>query len=190
MKRHLPLIVAAALLFIVDRPAFAHDTNDVPRTRLEAFEATTGRVIIKGTEELGSITTKNGHLTVKLHEYRDVPSNQRQFGIAVVVRQNELTEDTTTVDEDELEAFIAGIDYVSKADPSISSLNHFEAYYASRAGLRVASYSSRRTSGVEASVTSSRYLRSKTWLNMSQLAQFKNLVEQAQTKIEAIRKTR
>lgn len=190
MKRHLPLIVAAALLFIVDRPAFAHDTNDVPRTRLEAFEATTGRVIIKGTEELGSITTKNGHLTVKLHEYRDVPSNQRQFGIAVLVRQNELTEDTTTVDEDELEAFIAGIDYVSKADPSISSLNHFEAYYASRAGLRVASYSSRRTSGVEASVTSSRYLRSKTWLNMSQLAQFKNLAEQAQTKIEAIRKTR
>ena len=127
---------------------------------------------------------------MKLHEYRDVPSNQRQFGIAVLVRQNELTEDTTTVDEDELEAFIAGIDYVSKADPSISSLNHFEAYYASRAGLRVASYSSRRTSGVEASVTSSRYLRSKTWLNMSQLAQFKNLVEQAQTKIEAIRKTR
>ena len=99
---------------------------------------------------------------IKVHEYRDVPSNQRQLGIAVVVRQNELTEDTTTVDEDELEALLAGIDYVSKADPSISSLNHFEAYYASRAGLRVASYSSRRTSGVEASVTSNRYQRSKT----------------------------
>ena len=189
MKRIL-FIAIVALLFPFTRPASAHDTNDLPRTRLEAFETTTGRVIIKGTEELGSITTKNGNITVKVHEYRDVPSNQRQLGIAVVVRQSELTEDTTTVDEDELEALLAGIDYVSKADPSISSLNHFEAYYASRAGLRVASYSSRRTSGVEASVTSNRYQRSKTWLNMSQLAQLKNLVEQAQTKIEAIRKTR
>ena len=54
----------------------------------------------------------------------------------------------------------------------------------------MASYSSRRTSTVEASLTSNRYQRSKTWLNMSQLAQFKNLIEQAQTKIEAIRKTR
>lgn len=188
MKR----LPSVAILWLLTLPfsSHAHDTNDVPRTRLEAFEATTGRVLIKGTEELGSITTKNGHITVKVHEYRDVPSNQRQFGIAVVVRQNELTEDTSTVDEDELESLIAGIDYVSKADPSISSLNHFEAYYASRAGLRVASYSSRRTSGVEASVTSHRHLRSKTWLNMSQFAQFKNLVEQAQTKIEAIRKTR
>lgn len=189
MKRHL-LPIAAILLATVALPATAHDTNDVPRTRLEAFEATTGRVIIKGTEELGSIATKNGTLFVKVHEYRDVPSNQRQFGIAVVVRQSESMEDTTTVDEDELEALIAGIDYVSKADPSISSLNRFEAFYASRAGLRVASYSSRRTSNVEATVTSQRYQRVKTWLNMSQLAQFKNLVEQAQAKIEAIRKTR
>jgi hypothetical protein len=189
MKRHF-LPITAILLVTVTLPTTAHDTNDVPRTRLEAFEATTGRVVIKGTEELGSIATKNGTIFVMVHEYRDVPSNQRQFGIAVTVRQNESTEDTTTVDEDELAALIAGIDYVSKADPSISSLNHFEAFYASRAGLRVASYSSRRTSTVEASVTSHRYQRSKTWLNMSQLAQFKNLVEQAQTKIEAIRKTR
>lgn len=189
MKRILPL-ATTVLLLSLPCPSRAHDTNDVPRTRLESFEATTGRVIIKGTEDLGSITTKNGLITVKVHEYRDVPSSQRQFGIAVTVRQNELTDDTTTVDEDEIEALLAGIDYVSKADPSISSLSHFEAFYASRAGLRVASYISRRTSTVEASVTSNRYLRSKTWLNMSQLAQFKNLIEQAQTKIEAIRKTR
>ena len=189
MKRILLLAVSLVLLSL-PCPSQAHETNDVPRTRLEAFEATTGRVIIKGTEELGSITAKNGLITVKVHEYRDVPSNQRQLGIAVIVRQNETTEDTTTIDEDELEALLAGIDYVSKADPSISSLNHFEAFYASRAGLRVASYSSRRTSTVEASITSNRHLRSKTWLNMSQLAQLKNLVEQAQTKIEAIRKAR
>lgn len=80
--------------------------------------------------------------------------------------------------------------YVSKADPSTSSLNQFEAFYASRASLRVASYINHRTSTVEASITSNRYLRSKTWLNTSQLAQFKNLIEQAQTKIEAIRRTR
>jgi len=183
-------VAATVLLFSLPCPARAHDTNELPRTRLETFEATTGRVVIKGTDELGSIATKNGVVIVRCHEYRDVPSGQRQLGIAVVVRQNEITEDTTTVDEDEIEALLAGIDYVSKADPSISSLSHFEAFYASRAGLRVASYSSRRMSTVEASITSNRYQRSKTWLNMSQLAQFKNLIEQAQTKIEAIRKNR
>lgn len=167
----------------------AHDTNDAPRTRLEAIELATGRVVIKGTEEIGTLVTKNGEITVRCQEYQDVSASQKILGLAITVRQNDVGEDTTTIDDDEIAALLSGLDYVSKADPSVSSLNHFEAAYTSRAGLRIATYSSRRTSGVEASVTSQRYVRSKNWLSMVHLAQFKNLLEQGQTKLNNIRKS-
>jgi len=106
------------------------------------------------------------------------------------VRQNDEVEDSCTIDGDEVEALIQGVDYISKADPTISSLNHFEAGFNTRGGLRVVSYSSRRTSTTEAVVVSNRYVRSRSLLNLSQLTQFKVLLEQAQAKLDSIRKSK
>lgn len=185
--KHSLLFAVTVLAVALPCVSRAQEVVPVLLTRLETFEATTGRVIVKGTEELGTVTGKNGLTTVKIQEFRDVVGNQRESGLVITVRQNEQTEDTTTVDYDELDPLLKAIDYISKADPNVTSLNHFEAFFTTKAGLRVASYISRRTSTVEASITSQRVNRSKTWINQTQLAEFRILLEQARTKLDALR---
>ena len=79
----IPLMTVAAAVAVFPNVACAQITNFVPLTRLEAFEMVTGRVIIKGTEEIGSVAGKNGLVTVKCEELRDVASNQREFGLVI-----------------------------------------------------------------------------------------------------------
>jgi len=150
----------------------------------------TGRVIIKGTEEIGSVAGKTGLVIVKCVELRDVATNQREFGLIITVRESDQIEDSSMVDSDELDSLLRGVDYISKADPTITSLNDFQAAHATRGGLRVVSYSSRRTSTTEAALISNRYVRSKSLINLPELIQFKVLLEQAQTKLEAVRKSK
>jgi hypothetical protein len=185
--KHILLFSAAVLAVALPFVGRTQEVVPVHLTRLEAFEATVGRVIVKGTEEIGTVTGKNGLTTVKVQEFRDVVGNQRESGLVVTVRQNEQLEDTSTVDYDELDALLKAIDYISKADPNVTPLNHFEAFFTTKAGLRVASYFSRRTSAVEASITSQRVNRSKTWINQVQLAEFRILLEQAKSKLDALR---
>jgi hypothetical protein len=182
------LLFAETVLAVTLSPlGRAQEVVPVHLTRLEAFEATAGRVVVKGTEDVGTVTGKSGVTTVKIQEFRDVAANQRESGLVITVRQNEQIEDTTTVDYDELDPLLKAVDYISKADPNVTSLNHFEAFFTTKAGLRVASYFSRRTSNVEASITSQRINRSKTLINQVQLAEFRILLEQAKTKLEALR---
>jgi len=185
--KHILLFAATILAVVLPCVSRAQEVVPVHLTRLEAFEATTGRVVVKGTEDLGTVTGKNGLTIVKIQEFRDVIGNQRESGLVITVRQSEQLEDSTTVDYDELDPLLKAIDYISKADPNVTSLNHFEAFFTTKAGLRVASYISRRTSTVEASITSQRANRSKTWINQTQLAEFRILLEQAKAKLDALR---
>jgi len=186
---HAHLILAAiACMAALPFPAQAEETNSLPKSRLEIFEATTGSVIIRGTDEVGSVAGKFGLVTVKCKEARDATTNQREFGIAVTVRMNDQDEDTTVVDYDELDSVLRGLDYIAKADWSISSLSHFEAGFTTRSGLKLASYSSRRTGTIEAAVISNRILRCRASLTMAQLAQIRVFIEQAKSKIELIQK--
>ncbi len=92
------------------------------------------------------------------------------------------------VDYDELEALIRSTDYVSKVEWSVTPLSHFEAGYTTRSGLKVASYSSRRSATIEAFVLSNRLVRSRSSMTVAQLAQVRLLLEQAKAKIEVLQK--
>jgi hypothetical protein len=184
------LLLALALLPLSSPPASRADETNAPRTRFEAVEAVTGRVMIKGTEDIGSVAGKTGVVLVRCAELRDAATGQREYGLIITVRQNEQLEDTSVIDGDEVAALLQGVDYISKADPRISSLNHFEAAYTTRSGLRVVSYSSRRTSTTEAAVSSNRYTRSRALLNLGQLSELKTLLEQAQAKLDSIRQAK
>jgi len=166
----------------------AQETNSYPKANLELFEATTGIVLIRGTDEAGVVPGKTGGITLKCREARDVATNRREFGVAVIVTQSEGYEDTTVVDYDELDALIRALDYVGKVDWAISSMGHFEASYTTRSGLKLASYSSRRSGTVEAFAMSNRLVRSRVQLTLAQLAQIRIFLEQAKAKIETIQK--
>jgi len=186
---HSQLILAASVcLAALTSSARAEETNAFPKSHLEIFEATTGTVIIRGTDEIGSVAGKFGLVTIKCKEARDATTNQREFGITVTVRENEQMEDTTVVDYDELDSLLRGLDYISKVDWSISSLGHFEAAYTTRSGLKLSSYSSRRTGTIDAAVISNRNLRCRSPMSMAQLAQVRVFIDQAKSKIELIQR--
>lgn len=188
MKRTCLVILVAVGVLLLPLIAVAQETNAYPKTRLENFEATTGVVLIKGTDEMAAVPGKFGGVTVKCREVRNAATNLREFGAIVIVTQAEGLEDTTYVDYDEMEALLRGIDYVSKVDWSVTSLGHFEAAYITKAGLRVASYSSRRSGTIEAVVVSNRMLKSRCPMTMAQLAQFRTAIDQTKERIELIQK--
>ena len=117
-----------------------------------------------------------------------MPPATAEFGVAVIVTQAEGYEDTTVVDYDELEALIRALDYIGKVDWAISSMGHFEAGYTTRSGLKLASYSSRRSGTIEAYALSNRLIRCRVQLTMAQLTQVRTFLEQAKAKIEVIQK--
>ena len=188
MKRFALFVAVGLVMSIVTSASRAQETNSYPKSNLEIFEATTGVVLIRGTDEAGVVPGRSGSITLRCREVRDVATNRREFGVAVIVTQAEGYEDTTVVDYDELDALIRSLDYISKVDWAISSMGHFEAGYTTRSGLKLASYSSRRSGTIEAYALSNRLIRSRVQLTMAQLTQVRTFLEQAKAKIEVIQK--
>jgi hypothetical protein len=188
MKRFGLFVVVGIVIFLLTGVGRAQETNSYPKSNLEIFEATTGVVLIRGTDEAGVVPGRTGSITLKCRETREAATNRREFGVAVIVAQGEDYEDTTVVDYDELDALIRSLDYISKVDWAISSMGHFEAGYTTRSGLKLASYSSRRSGTIEAYALSNRLLRSRVQLTMAQLTQVRTFLEQAKAKIEVIQK--
>jgi hypothetical protein len=188
MNRLVSFIAAGVAVSIFACAARAQETNSYPKSNLEIFEATTGIVLIRGTDEAGAVPGKFGGVTLRCREARDVGTNRREFGVAVIVTQAEGLEDTTVVDYDELDALIRSLDYIGKVDWAVSSMSNFEAGYTTRSGLKLASFSSRRSGTIEAFVLSNRLVRSRVQMTLAQLSQIRIFLEQAKAKIEVIQK--
>ena len=176
-----------AILFTC-APTFAQETNSYPKSRLETFEANTSTLLIKGTDDMGVVVGKVGAVTVRCRESKDVSTGQREFGVIVTVTQAEGIEDTTVIDFDELDGLLRALDYISKVEWSVTSLGHFEASFITKSGLKASTYSSRRTTTVEALIMSNRLMRSRAFLTTTQLAQFRTLIDQAKTRLEIIQR--
>jgi len=77
-----------------------------------------------------------------------------------------------------------GIDFMSKADYGLSPLPGFDATYTTRAGLRVAAYTSKRSETIQP------YIQSNTSgrldLTANQLAELRSLIQQAKTNLDSL----
>jgi len=166
------------------------ETNIYPKSRLELAEERTGVVLVRGTENVGSVAGNRGEVQVQVRETKDVTSNQRDYGVIITVFQGEGTASATYVDYDELPTLIQNLDYVSKANWTLTSLGHFDASYTTRAGLRVVTYSSTRSGLIEGAVVSQRVLRSRASLTTAQLDLLRNTLEVAKTKIDELQKVK
>lgn len=188
MKRFcLSLVAALAALLPL---AAADETNSYPKSNLELYEATTGLVLIRSTDDMGGIVGKTGAVNVRCREIRDASSGRREHGVLVSVTASDNVEDTTVVDYDELDALIRAMDYVGKVDWSITAMHHFEAGYTTRSGLKVATYSSRRSGTVEAFALSNRLNRCRSNLSTAQFAQLRVLLEQAKARLDVLLRER
>src|SRR5258706_2922259 len=187
----LSAIIIATLYSFVALPLLGQETNLwqlPPPTRLEAFEAKTGIVQVQGSAQMGTIPVKAGGVSVKCREVREPSTGLRESGLVISVRENDQLEDTNVVDYDEIDSWLGGIDFISRADHSVTPLPHFEAVYRTRALLQVSTYSSRRTGTIESAIQSSRINRATALLSLQDLAKLRQLIEQSKAKLDALRK--
>jgi hypothetical protein len=179
-----------SVVFLAAADARADETNIYPKSNLEFFEERSGVVLIRGTDNVGSVPGRRGEVLVQVRETKDMTFNQRAYGVIVTVAQGDGVANATYVDYDELPALIQNLDYVGKVNWSLTSLSHFDASYTTRAGLRVATYSSNRSGLIEGSVVSQRLPRSRAGLTTAQLEILRSTLEVAKTKIEELQKVK
>jgi len=165
----------------------AEDTN-APKTKLEAFEAQTGVTIVKGSVLIGAVNAENGVVSIRCKESKDARTGRKESGLAIEVKEGEIQADTTIIDYDELDSFLDAIDYVSKVDYRVTALPFFDVIYTTKAGLRIAAYSSTRSPGtIQAALHSNHILHTRVLLSPQQLARFQSLIQESKTKLDSLR---
>jgi hypothetical protein len=166
--------------------AHAQVTN-APRTELDAFEAGTDTVIVRGSADLGAVTTAAGTVSVRCKESVEAGSGRKLQGLAVTLTGPDQQSDTTIIDYAEMDSLLSGLELLSQANWSLTTLPAFDAVYTTRDGLQAAVYSSRKQPGtIGASLKSNRAVRVRISLAPEEFALFRGLIQQAKTKLDAL----
>jgi hypothetical protein len=167
--------------------ARAQETN-APLTNIEIFDAQTGTVIVKGSVLIGTVSAQSGTVSVRAKESIEPGLGAKEYGIAIELKEGSRPEVTTMVDYDELDSFLNGIDYISKANHTVTSLPDYDVVYTTGGGLRLLVYTSRKRAGaIQVVLQSGRASRDRVQLSSDQLARFQNLIQQAKSKLDSLR---
>jgi len=172
----------------VAQAQFTNGYPFTPQTRLEAFETNTGIVVLKATAQIGVITANTGALAVRCRQITDTSTGRSEYGLSLVLGEGSQFEDALLLDYEEIDSLASAIDYFGNLDWSVTSLNGFEAIYTSKGGFRMEAFSSRRSGAIEFSARSLRSPRPPIVLFRDQLAQFRQFLTQAKTKLDSLRK--
>ena len=182
----LAAIFSWSLLAVTSRAQETNAYAPVPTTKLEALEANTGTVIIKGFAPVGSISVSGEVVSVTCKEDTDIGTGRKEYGIAITIRPNNKFEDRMIVDYDELDSLINAIDYLSRIDWGVTSLPSFNAAYTTKSGFRISALCNKLTGKIEVSIRSSRTSKGAP-VPPTQLAQFRALIDQAKSKLDSLR---
>ncbi len=170
-------------------PAHAQQVAKVapePKTKLEAFERQTGRVVIKGYSEMGGIAGL-GSVSVLCMEFTDATSSDKQRGIVVEVKESGRLErsERSFIDYDEIDPLLKGIDYISKVKSSVTRLNAFEAKYKTKGDFVFTTYSSRQNGSIEAAVTSGYISTTTAYISLEKLQELRAIIVKAKATLDA-----
>ena len=184
MKTHLTLLLCVASLSGLK----AQETASVaPKTKLQAFEAQSGSVIIKGYSEIGKVNG-TGSVSVDSREIVNAKTGQRLFGILIEVTESGSVarRSRSYIDQDEIEALLAGLDYVSKITGDATKLKSFEASYTTKGDFEITVFNNTNNK-LSAAVSSGRIGRAAAFISMERLAELRNLIVQAKQQLDAIK---
>ena len=185
------LAVAAVGCSLLSSPLAAQHTNNclpLPPTRLDAFETNINTVVIKATADVGSISANAGLVWVRCKEMTDASTGRRESGLAIELTPRGQPRDVRLVDYEEIASLLEALDYLNKVDWSVTTLTSFDAIYTTKSGLRLAAFSSRRSGVIEFALRTAPRSGSPILLSRDQVAQFQNLIDQAKTKLDSLRK--
>jgi hypothetical protein len=156
-----------------------------PSTKIEAFSAKTGVVMIKGFSTVGRIRGQ-GIVSVDAREFRDASSPKTGvYGVAIEVKESGRLERETRsfIDQDEIDSLVSGIDYISKISKSVTIMKDFEAEYRTKGDFSITVFSD-STGGLSLAVASGRIGKTSVYLKLGDLDQLKALILEAKKAIE------
>jgi hypothetical protein len=159
------------------------------KTKLEAFEAKTGVVIIRGFSKVGSVSGQyGGRVSVEAREFLDASGGKREYGITIeVAKGGEIErENTSYIDYDEIESLLRGIDYISKVQRSVTKLEDFEADYRTRGDFRISTFSG-HGGEIMAAVSSGVIGEVTAFLPLPKLEELRGLIVGAKEKLDSIK---
>jgi len=158
-----------------------------PATKLEAFAAKTGVVIIRGYTTIGSINGLGpGSVTVDAREFRDAANLKlRVTGLSIQVKESGRLEreSTSFVDYDEIDSLLQGIDYISKIGPDITQMAKYEAEYITKGDFSVTTFNS--TNGFSVGVSSGKFAKVTAYFKLDNLAKLKTLLQDGKAVIDS-----
>lgn len=166
-----------------DRPV-----SQEPKTKIEAFEAQSGSVLIRGFSQIGQLKgAYGGTVTVQSIEFTLAASGKKEYGISIDVGESGTLErsNRSFIDYDEIDPLLKGIDYVAKVDGSATKLANFQADYRTRGDFRVSTFSSPK--GIMTSVESGSIGSTSIFLTTSALGQFREIISNAKAKLDSIK---
>jgi hypothetical protein len=168
--------------------AQAEPTPEEYLTRLEAALEKTGAVIVKGSTVVGTVSGVRGTALLTSWEILDAREGQREYGVSVVIRDDERAEaeELAYVDYDELDPLIQGLEYILKLENSSTKLARFEAQYRTRGELSVFRFNTPGGYGTAVSIGGRRGPR--LILRPTGLVEFRDLLESARDIINEARR--
>lgn len=163
-------------------------SKSAPTTKLEAFSARTGIVLIKSYNKLGQVSGL-GRVNIDVRELRDASNpKSAQYGVSFQVTESGRLEreSTSYIDEDEIESLIRGLDYISKIDHNVTALGNFEAHYRTKGDLSFVVFSSRGEENSFA-ITSGRIGRTTAYLKLADAEKVRTLLVESKKIIASAR---
>jgi hypothetical protein len=181
-KSGIVLILAFGFCLLTAR---AQITN-LPPTEMEAFEAQTGTVMVKGAGQIGSLTVDALTINVISKESFNESTGHRQYGMAVEVLANNQRAWNRVVDYDEMDPLLNGLNYLAKIDSKVTELPTFVAAYVTRSGMRVGAFTSQRRGAIQYFLQDYSTNSPRILITSAQLAQFQDLVEQTRKNLDSL----
>jgi hypothetical protein len=181
--------VALVPLLVWQATAQAPGTPAAPKTKLEAFEAQDGVAIIQGFSKIGELRGAfGGSVAVQAKEFTNATTGTRVSGISIDVNEGGRVErhNRSFIDYDEIASLLKGIDYIAKADRSVTKLENFQVDYRTRGDVKVSTFN---TSGGElmVAVSSGRIGSTSVHLRFADLAVLRNLISSARDRLDAVK---
>ncbi len=184
MSRFSAVLLAACGLLTSAAPAQV--TNVLP-TKLEAFEAQTGTIIIKGTGEIGSVAVGALTITVSSKESMDVGTGRKEYGMAIEVAANSQQVWKKVVDYEEMASLVNSLNYLSRINYNVTTLPTFVAGHATASGFRVGAFTSQRRSSIQFFLEDHSVNGERILITPDQLARFQLLIEQTKKNLDLLR---
>ena len=186
MERPILLLVVFTSLISAFAQAPKTEALKAPKTKLEAFDAKTGTVVIRGFSTTGTLDGQmDTSAVVEAREITEAASGKKEYGIAITLVESAKFErkEICYVDYDEIDSLLKGIDYVTKLDKSVTDLERFEAEYKTKGDFSVATFTERNN--IQAALQCGGNGGVTVFLTREQLSTFKDLIQKTKSNLDS-----